>query len=847
MIFITSEKFSVTEGFHDNFIQIIERFPKEREGLKTREMYLIDFVHFIDELILILEKNQKKYSLLLSGQSIIIEDYLEIRPENKERLKRLIESKLLLIGPWYIEPDEFLVSGESLIRNLLRSRKLLGEMNNKINIGYFKNQLDHVSQLPQILEGFNIDTCIIVQKLTKNMNEDIKQYDWKSPDSTMIQLVHSLPSDPNSTKCYSILKNNQLRINKDIKDVNKSYRQITGEFDSTFKNYTSRNGNYCTRNDLKLMNDSIQILLEKFIEPLNVFSKWQGYRSYKKFLDYSWKILLQNHYHLSITGCCIDPVYREIKIRFNKIKNIYDAVLKNVTEELFCLPETDDSKKELTVFNPSPFLRNELIEAQINIFKSYSESKKIIEQKKEKEEKSLKYFRISDENGTEILYQILEQTEKCKTDLNENYGSSKPINKYTLLLDCKKLPPLGFKKYIIEYTGFYPKFKEKISIGRYFIENKWLRVDVSSKGIISVKDKQRNQYYKGLNIFEDGGDTGNECRYRTPEFDSIFLSKSYEPRISIIEEGPLRGAIKIRIRMKVPESMASNFLQRSHKKGFIKIWTIVRLSIHSQRVDFITKIENNVNDHRLRVLFSTDCKTRQSYAAAPFYITRQEPDNHLSNRSDSNNDPSVLPMSGFVTVFDKDRSISFISNGLYEYELKRDSLRTLAVTLLRSTGKLIHTFPMNQQKKVIKKKLMTPEAQCQGTYTFQYALTFHRSEKAENFIPIYHEAEKFRINPMSFIASIKTNEWANVSWLRIDPDDLHLSAFKEAEDENGFIIRIFNPSNSMVNGSIFLGKHIDEAWECRIDETNLNKLVIKELKLKIKVKPWKIFTLRIIP
>jgi len=46
-------------------------------------------------------------------------DYLAIRPEREKKLRKLVESGRLQIGPWYTQPDEFLISGEALIHNLL--------------------------------------------------------------------------------------------------------------------------------------------------------------------------------------------------------------------------------------------------------------------------------------------------------------------------------------------------------------------------------------------------------------------------------------------------------------------------------------------------------------------------------------------------------------------------------------------------------------------------------------------------------------------------------------------------------------------------------------------------------
>ena len=91
------------------------------------------------------------------GQAILIEDYLEIRPERETELRRRIEEGSLVFGPWYVLPDEFLVSGESLVRNLRFGRETVRTFGGRPpDAGFLCDMFGHNSQLPQILAGFGI-------------------------------------------------------------------------------------------------------------------------------------------------------------------------------------------------------------------------------------------------------------------------------------------------------------------------------------------------------------------------------------------------------------------------------------------------------------------------------------------------------------------------------------------------------------------------------------------------------------------------------------------------------------------------------------------------------------------
>jgi len=110
-------------------------------------------VHLIDNLLKFFEDDPEYKYFTLDGQTTILDDYLQLRPEKAELLHQHIQEGWLLIGPWFILPDEFLVSSEATIRNLLQGKRTAREFGNKMNIGYLPDQFGHIGQMPQILLG----------------------------------------------------------------------------------------------------------------------------------------------------------------------------------------------------------------------------------------------------------------------------------------------------------------------------------------------------------------------------------------------------------------------------------------------------------------------------------------------------------------------------------------------------------------------------------------------------------------------------------------------------------------------------------------------------------------------
>ena len=118
------------------------------------------------------------------GQAIILEDYLEIHPERRALIEQHVKEGRFVVGPWYVMPDEFNVSGESLIRNLRLGREIARDFGGiPSSAGYMCDIFGHISQMPQILDGFQIPAAF----LWRGTNTDGKRnLIWEGADGTEI-------------------------------------------------------------------------------------------------------------------------------------------------------------------------------------------------------------------------------------------------------------------------------------------------------------------------------------------------------------------------------------------------------------------------------------------------------------------------------------------------------------------------------------------------------------------------------------------------------------------------------------------------------------------------------------
>ncbi|MGB9692400.1 MAG: alpha-mannosidase [Candidatus Sumerlaeaceae bacterium] len=163
---------------------VISNTHWDREWRYPFQAYRMDLVEMMDRLLDLLEQRAEYRAFYLDSQAVIVEDYLEIRPENTERVKRLVQSDRLQMGPWYSLPDMWACPGEALVRNLLRGHRVARELGRVQKIGYTPFSNGQISQLPQLYMGFGIDHCLFYRGVGKHVAKS--EFLWRGADGTQI-------------------------------------------------------------------------------------------------------------------------------------------------------------------------------------------------------------------------------------------------------------------------------------------------------------------------------------------------------------------------------------------------------------------------------------------------------------------------------------------------------------------------------------------------------------------------------------------------------------------------------------------------------------------------------------
>ncbi|MGC8724865.1 MAG: hypothetical protein ACP5VF_13490, partial [Acidobacteriota bacterium] len=160
----------------------------DREWYLPFEEYRVWLTRVVDAALDMIRKGTLE-KFVLDGQSVVVEDYLELRPERRDELFSLIRAGKIRVGPWYTQPDEWVPSGESLVRNLLYGLSVARAAGGSSMVGYVPDSFGHVASLPTILRGFGIRTFVFSRGVGEEGEKRKSEFVWRAPDGSSVLAV----------------------------------------------------------------------------------------------------------------------------------------------------------------------------------------------------------------------------------------------------------------------------------------------------------------------------------------------------------------------------------------------------------------------------------------------------------------------------------------------------------------------------------------------------------------------------------------------------------------------------------------------------------------------------------
>jgi alpha-mannosidase len=166
-------------------VHIVPHTHWDREWYSPYQTFRLRLVDLLDRLLPQLEADPSYAHFLLDGQMAVVDDYLAVRPEAEPRLRALAATGRVAMGPWYALPDEFLVSGETLVRNLQRGLRVASRFGGAMDVGYLPDMFGHVAQMPQLLRLFGYEHAVVWRGVPSAV--DRTGFWWRSPDGSTVR------------------------------------------------------------------------------------------------------------------------------------------------------------------------------------------------------------------------------------------------------------------------------------------------------------------------------------------------------------------------------------------------------------------------------------------------------------------------------------------------------------------------------------------------------------------------------------------------------------------------------------------------------------------------------------
>jgi alpha-mannosidase len=156
----------------------------DREWYEPFQRFRLRLVDLMDDVVARAAR-EPDFRFTMDGQMAAIDDYLEVRPEQTDAVRALVASGQLAVGPWRVLMDEFLCSGETMIRNLEMGWADAARLGPVMPIGYLPDMFGHCAQMPQILRHVGIDQAVVYRGVPAEV--DRHEFWWRSPDGTGIR------------------------------------------------------------------------------------------------------------------------------------------------------------------------------------------------------------------------------------------------------------------------------------------------------------------------------------------------------------------------------------------------------------------------------------------------------------------------------------------------------------------------------------------------------------------------------------------------------------------------------------------------------------------------------------
>ncbi|HEX2185822.1 MAG TPA: hypothetical protein VHN78_09995, partial [Chloroflexota bacterium] len=752
----------------------------DREWYLPFEAFRARLVAMMDDLVDLLERDPSYRCFVLDGQAIMIEDYLEVKPEAEQRTRRLVQDGRLKVGPWYTAVDTFLPDPESLVRNLQlghwAARRWGGEA---MRVGHLPDTFGFIGQLPQILLHFGLRDAFAWRGLHPIGGSAACW--WDSPDGSRVLvmrpaegycegalgvvdpqrfLVEALPGIlryqdeepyndrlfvigcdhlPASTRLPWLAEQIEQRVGHPVhvgslEDMAERLRSVGDKLPTICGEQRDPCLAVCPASvagtripQIKQANARVETLLLGVAEPLQALAESADGGADRAHLRWAWRLLAQNHPHDSIPGCSIDAVHREMATRFERARAVaVDAAQRGARRLAASLnPNTRGELGAIGVVGLAggrARLRVRLHGApgRLPAFRiTEPDGREIPHVVVARGQERVRYHRIQDAFATEGLtsYAHLAATRAWVDSVRTSSETFElPWVDVDLVVEA---PRAGYRVLRIERgteRRSLARMPRREPAPRPEVANEHVRVWADNDGL--YVEHRATGRIAGPIYFSHAGDSGDEYTANpVPEPPVLFWPDAAGAERST---DVLGERLRLPIRVSVPARLRPD---RQARTGRVRLDGELVVSLLGRRADLALSLVNRARDYDLRLVAHLP-DGDMAWSGVPFGLDERGTElDHSTPNAPQQRLPD-FPWRGWLAAQAADGSgLAVLARGLYEAAVRRpeDGGVDLAPTLLRGVGWLsrddLATRPGHAGP-----PLPTPDAQCLGSHQWELAL-----------------------------------------------------------------------------------------------------------------------------
>lgn len=863
----------------------------DREWYQTYQGFRFKLDRALREMIEYLEEHPEFPVFYFDGQTIVFEDFLEVSPEYSERLNRLIQEGRIVIGPWYTMPDEFLVSGEALIRNLKLGHRICEQYGTESwKVGYICDIFGHIAQMPQIFAGFDIHTAVLGRGTNENTTPMF--FHWVSPDGTCCT-TYKVPNylgygsfapevvgqrnrneelSPNSgefrEKAKIYIDREIARSNTDtvvimdaadheplhpftpeyieqIRNMYPSLEVVHGNFEEAFQRAQAfelpvKNGELIETASypalyLHLITNTLSSRIDnkgRNDRCENLLEKWA-----EPFVVYL------NTNHMPISKRYLDIAWKHL-LQNHPHDSICGCSVDRVHDEMnFRFSQVESITDAIT---EEPLLSEvkefRCIEDEgntvLNLFSmsSFQEKRYVTVQIPF----STEYPSFQEPFGYEPIhaFRLLDvsgkelpyRIEKIRRNANLRTKSevTVPVDLYTITFEVE-LEAFGCTRIEIQPQSELVRYPGRMADYEGNLENACMKVSIETDGRITIYDKRNGKTYSNLLGLLSDDELGDGWWSVRSKCGEITVRTRLES-VEILANNETGASVRLVRSMDVPEEKwnLQSGMQRSTRKVPYVCETILTLNSNEDFLRVKTIVHNTARDHRLRMHLPTDTQSENYKVSQSFAFVERKAGIKEETLWYEETDPLEKNMSGIIYRTDKDgNGLAFISQYGIHEAGGDNDARSSMLITLLRSFSNTHT--RNDET----------GGQVQGDWTYEFALKPLAGDTDNSL-------QKLQNRLCSMVYPLITDDSITFAGGQLHTEgNVVVSCVKPLDDGEGVAIRVYNTQTDVQPFTLHIGDMFTKAFLSNMMEENLTELAVSENTIHMEIPPAAIVSLNL--